>query len=397
MLQDSSRKRYKFVLAYGHLGADINQGTLAAILPFLIAAYHYNYATAAILVMVSNIVGSVIQPVFGLIADKKNRPVFMTVGILMACGGMGVVGLIHHFDGLCVAVIISGVGIALFHPQGAQLINHYADEGKKGFALGIFSFGGNLGFTIGPVFATAMIALAGLSGTTAFLIPAVLFAVVATIANHRLAAGAPQMEKTRVSKVLIGEDEWGQFAKLGALVICRSIIFSGLNTFLVLYFVDVLGRSESLGNTLLSVYYACSAVAALLGGKIADMVGHKKILCLSFCIYLPAVLLFALSGNMAVSVALLVPMGIGISLGYSPMVLMGQQYLPNHMGFASGITLGLSVSIGGIVAPFLGRIGDHYGLTHTFLAIAVVAAAAVVLSFLTKKPKSVERELFIDE
>ena len=60
----------RYVLALGHLCADMNQGMLSALIPFFIAAYSYDYTTSAYLVMVSNIIGSVIQPVVGHRADK---------------------------------------------------------------------------------------------------------------------------------------------------------------------------------------------------------------------------------------------------------------------------------------------------------------------------------------
>ena len=58
-------RTYNYLISCGHLCSDINQGALAAVLPFLIAAYHYDYATAATLVLFSNLVGSVVQPIFG--------------------------------------------------------------------------------------------------------------------------------------------------------------------------------------------------------------------------------------------------------------------------------------------------------------------------------------------
>ena len=41
---------YQTLLAACHFCSDINQSALAAVLPFLVAAYHYDYATAAMLV-----------------------------------------------------------------------------------------------------------------------------------------------------------------------------------------------------------------------------------------------------------------------------------------------------------------------------------------------------------
>lgn len=107
--------RARYILALGHMCSDINQGTLAAILPFLVAAYHYDYTTAALLVMASNLAGSIIQPIFGHMADKKNRPYCMLLGVCLA-GGMALTGFLSNFYALCVAVMISGIGIALFHP-----------------------------------------------------------------------------------------------------------------------------------------------------------------------------------------------------------------------------------------------------------------------------------------
>ena len=60
--------------------------------------------------------------------------------------------------------------------------------------------------------------------------------------------------------------------------------------------------------------------------------------------------------------ALLVPLAVFIFLPTSVLVVLGQEYLPNRVGMASGVTLGLAVSVGGMCAPLLGRLGDRYGM-----------------------------------
>ena len=86
-------RTYNYLISCGHLCSDINQGALAAVLPFLIAAYHYDYATAATLVLFSNLVGSVVQPIFGQLADRHNRPWLIPLGLLLAGGGMALTGV----------------------------------------------------------------------------------------------------------------------------------------------------------------------------------------------------------------------------------------------------------------------------------------------------------------
>ncbi|MCR5482393.1 MAG: MFS transporter [Clostridia bacterium] len=387
MTKEKYKSKRRYVLALGHLCADMNQGVLAAILPFLIAAYHYDYKTAAMLVMVSNLVGSVIQPIFGLLADKKVRPAMMSVGVIMAGFGMALTGLVDNFGLLCIAVVISGVGTAMFHPQAAQLINRVSLEGTKGESFGIFALGGNLGFMFGPALVTACIAVAGLKGTLVLVVPSIVFTVVQILFFEAPAEGLPYVAAEKNGPAKRPKDDWPEFIKLALLVTGRSVIFSGINTFVVLFLISQMHLSESTGNIFLTFYYAVGSVSAVAGGKLADMIGHRKIIWISWGILVPSLFLFSMNQNIVIAAILLIPMGIGISMLYSPLVLSGQQSLPNHMGLASGVTLGLSVSIGGIVAPALGSVGDDYGLVKVFVIIACIAVVPMILSFFLKEER----------
>ena len=220
------RKQYvRYIMALGHFCVDFTQGTLSAVLPFLIASYHYSYATAAVLVMVSNLIGSVIQPVFGVIADKVDRPHLVTIGALLAGGGMAAVGFIPSFWGLCIAVIVTGVGVAMLHPQAARMVNRMADESNRGMSMGIFSFGGNAGFTLGPVCAASAVTLLGLKGTLTFLIPAFLFAAVMGL-FYRDYEGEEQMApREEEASGQPADDWWGAFIKLGVLMLTKVTVY----------------------------------------------------------------------------------------------------------------------------------------------------------------------------
>ena len=133
--------KYKYLMSLGHFCSDINQGALSAVLPFLIAAHGYSYATAASLVMISNLVGSAVQPLIGYLSDKRSTTWAIPVGVLMAGSGIALTGFTSNFLGLCVAVVISGTGVSLFHPQAVKLVNYASDAGNRARSIGIFSFG----------------------------------------------------------------------------------------------------------------------------------------------------------------------------------------------------------------------------------------------------------------
>jgi FSR family fosmidomycin resistance protein-like MFS transporter len=74
---------------------------------------------------------------------------------------------------------------------------------------------------------------------------------------------------------------------------------------------------------------------------------------------------------------MLVLIGLTFYLPFSAMVVVGQQYLPNRVGLSSGVTLGLSVSIGGLVAPLLGKLADLHGLHAALTVVALLPILAL--------------------
>ena len=231
------KNKFAYILAFLHFCCDINQGALVAILPFLIATYHYDYATAASLVMAANIVGSLIQPIFGNLADKKNTPYIIPLGLILASGGIALTGVASHFMALCIFVMSMGVGVAMFHPQAARAINKCSNPHNKAQNIGIFSFGGILGFSLGPLVATATISAFGLKGMLLFLLPQILIFILFKSYYRDFKSIGELQPQTSKGVVNLGVDEWGGFLKLTALIFGRSIIFHGFNTFLALYFI----------------------------------------------------------------------------------------------------------------------------------------------------------------
>ena len=59
-------RRGMAVVSSGHALADCCQGAVPALLPFLIAANGWAYATASALVLAGTVSSSMVQPLFGL-------------------------------------------------------------------------------------------------------------------------------------------------------------------------------------------------------------------------------------------------------------------------------------------------------------------------------------------
>jgi MFS transporter, FSR family, fosmidomycin resistance protein len=363
------------VLGGGHLCVDLCQGAVPALLPFLAAERGYSYAALGALVLFSTIGSSIIQPLFGLLSDRFARPWLLPVGLTLAGVGIAFVGPAPSYGLTALAVVVSGVGVAAFHPEGAKFAN-LASRERKGRGMSLFSVGGNAGFALGPLLTTPLVLLFGLTGTVALAVLPLAAALLLTRALPRLR----QLEETVTDETVgAGRDDWGAFSRLGGMIALRSGVYFGLQAFIPAYFIAELGSSKAAGNAALTVMLAAGAVGTLVGGVLVDRRGARTVLIGTQAVLLPLLLVLPLAGA-AAATALLALVGFAAIASFSITILLGQTYLPSRVGLASGITLGLAIGLGGVAATALGVVADAFGLDAVLWTIAALPVPALLLS-----------------
>ena len=133
------------------------------------------------------------------------------------------------------------------------------------------------------------------------------------------------------------------------------------------------------------------AVGTYVGGRLVDRLGRRPIVVLSMGTLCPLLVAFLLVGRWPATV-LLVGIGFVVIANFSITVVMGQEYLPNRLGLASGITMGAAIGVGGLAAAGLGALADHTSLTTTMWTIALVPLPALLIA-LTLPPTETDRRL----
>jgi MFS transporter, FSR family, fosmidomycin resistance protein len=372
---------YKSValLSTAHLCDDINQGVVPAMLPFFIAGYHLTYAAAAGLVLAQTLASSVIQPLFGMLADRRSSPWLIPVGLSLAGIGVALSGLAPSYGLIFAAIALSGVGISAFHPEAARRVR-YLSGSRQATTMSLFTVGGMVGFALGPLLITPTLMALGTQGAIVLTIPVLTMALVVTYNLPRLAAVEPPRIATSGRLQVEGVERWGDFIRLTIVVVLRSIAFFGLNTFLPLYWTAILHGSKAGGGMALTTLASSVAIGTLLGGRMADRYGRKTVIAGSLAAVVPLLLTFVDARGIALAALMLVPIGIAVSAANSVTVVLGQDYLPNRVGLAAGVTLGLSMTIGGMLTPALGSVADHYGLRTAMFLVAVVPSLAFAMS-----------------
>jgi MFS transporter, FSR family, fosmidomycin resistance protein len=369
-------KRAMATLSAGHLFTDISQGSIPALLPFLISRDHLSYAAASALVLAATISSSVIQPLFGHLSDRISLPWLMPAGPVLGGLGVSLAGLAPSYGLTFAAIVLSGIGVAAFHPEGSRFAN-YVSGARRASGMSLFSVGGNIGFALGPVLVTPLVLAFGLHGAVFVLIPTGLMSVVLVRELPHLTSFRTDVAGGRVKRTEEHE-AWGPFALLAGVIALRSFVYFGMVTFIPLYFIHDLHTSKALGNSALTAMLLGGAVGTLTGGPLADRFGRRTVLIGSMLLLPPLIVGFIVSGPvLAIVFAALA--GAATIATFAVTIVMGQEYLPGRLGVAAGVTIGLSIGLGGAGAPLLGLLGDTHGLRSVFIAIAVLPIGALAL------------------
>ena len=370
-------RRAMAVLSAGHMFTDIGQGAVPALLPFLITRDHLNYASASALILAMTIASSVIQPVFGHISDRRSLPWLMPLGPALGGLGIALVGVAPSYPLTFAAVLLGGIGVASFHPEGSRFAN-YVSGSRRSSGMSLFSVGGNIGFALGPVLVTPLVIVFGLHGTLFLLIPTWLMAGVLIHELPRLRRFRVDLEGGRVQRS-DAHDAWRPFIILGGVIALRSFVYFGFVSFVPLYFVHDLHTSKALASLALTAMLIGGAAGTLIGGPLADRFGRRAVLRGSMLALPPLIVGFLLSGP-ALAIVIAALAGAVTIATFAITIVMGQEYLPGRIGVASGVTIGLSIGLGGIGAPLLGILADNHGLRSVFELLVFFPIAALALA-----------------
>jgi FSR family fosmidomycin resistance protein-like MFS transporter len=373
-------------LACGHAAADLCQGSIPALIPFLIAQRGYSFSAAGALLLVVTVGSSIIQPLFGAVSDRLQLSWLLPVGVGLSAIGIAGAGLSQSFALTCVLVGLGGIGVAAYHPEGARWAN-YASGERRGTGMSLFSVGGNTGFALAPILVTPAVLAFGLKGTALVaLIPALVAIVIAFELPHLRARSAEAVQAVAYSAGDRSGDDWSAFSRLIAVVSIRSVIYFGLQSFAAVWLIHEYAASAGAGNAALAAMLAAGAVGTLVGGRLVDRIGRRRVLVGSIVAQIPLLLGFVLAPTELLAGVLLAGIGFVTIMSFSVSVVMGQEYLPSRLGIASGFTLGLAIGMGGIAAALLGVLADHAGLETVMWVI--VAAPFVNLAIASTLPLS---------
>ncbi|MGW1177822.1 MFS transporter [Kitasatospora sp. NPDC002543] len=356
-----------------HIVNDLYQGAVPALLPFLMSQRHYSYTAVSGIALAASGLSSVVQPLFGLLVDRRPRGWLVPAGFLTAAAGIAGAATAHSYALTWLCAALAGLGIAAYHPPATNQAR--AAGGQSQRAMSLFSVGGTLGASLAPALVTLVVGSYGLDGGWLLAVPALVAALLWVVRgrSQRQRGHTPAAPST-ARGATTHRDDWRAFGRLVVTTVAWSIPYVTVTSMLALHIQRDLHGSTGTGAAALTLLTLAGAAGTLLGGWLGDRHGRMTPIRTGYLLAVPALAAVAFAPSTAVALTGAVAFGLAMFLPFAPQVTLAQDYLPTRPGTASGLTLGLAMSVGGLAAPALGGLADAHGLRTVLAAVLGVLA-----------------------
>ncbi|HUC67290.1 MAG TPA: MFS transporter [Stellaceae bacterium] len=371
-------------LSFSHLLNDLVASLVPAVYPLLKTSFGLNFADIGLVTLCYQLTASLLQPAVGLFTDRRPMPYSLPVGMAFTLCGLLLLSRAPHFALVLLAVMLVGIGSAVFHPESSR-IARAASGGRHGFAQSLFQMGGATGSALGPLLAALIVMPRGQGSIALFALVALLAMLVLTgvcrwykrarskpraSARAKAAAAMPSPRRTRLALFI-----------LLLLVFSKYFYLSSLTSYYTFYLIDRFHVSVENAQLHLFVFLGAAALGTFFGGPIGDRYGRKAVIWGSIVGALPFTLMLPYA-NLLWTGVLSAIIGLVLSSAFSAILVYATELVPGRVGTISGLFFGLAFGIAGLGAALLGEIADLTSIDFVYRACAYLPLVGLLTAFL---------------
>lgn len=371
-----------FMISFSHFLNDLIQSTIPSLYPIVKGEFNLSFAQIGIITLVFQLTASILQPFVGIYTDKKPNPRSLAIGMGLSMAGLLLLAAAQQYYVILIAVGLIGMGSSVFHPEASR-VAQLASGGQKGLAQSIFQVGGNSGSAIGPLLVALIILPLGKGYVSLFAIAAFIGIIVLWRIGNWYAERLSFKKSIflHTSKKVIFS-----ITILLALVFSKYIYLASMTNYFTFFLIDKFHISVKDSQLYLFMFLAAVAVGTILGGKLGDKYGRKKIIWISilgaapFTLCLPYLSLFW-------TIAFAVIIGLIIASAFSAILVFATDLLPNKIGLVAGLFFGFMFGMGGIGSAVLGAVADDTSIEYVFKICAFLPLMGIITAFLPNLKK----------
>jgi FSR family fosmidomycin resistance protein-like MFS transporter len=370
------------LFSLGHFFIDLYSAALGTFQPVLVDKLGLSLTQAGILGGLSVFSASVMQPAYGYLSDRFHSRLFTALAPAVAGIFISALGIAPTYGWLVALVLLSGCGVASFHPQASSRAT-LGLRGNRGQWMAIFISAGTLGLAAGPIYFSTFFSRIGPERTYWAALPGVAVTLMLLVLLPDPPRPAAHLRKHFDWKPL--QAVWKPLTILYFLVFIRSIVQIVFSQFLPLYLHRERGFGLTGASYSLALYLAAGAIGGFVGGHLSDRFGGRLVILISMAGCLPFLVLFFLTSGV-VSLIGLALTGLLLLFTIPVNVVMAQELVPSQAGTVSALMMGFAWGMAGLIfIPITGWAADHFTLHNALFTLALFPVIGIFLSL--KLPK----------
>ena len=370
-------------LSFSHMLNDMMQSLVPALYPMIKDNYNISFAQVGIITLAMQITSSMLQPVVGLVADRKPQPYSLAIGMASTLCGLLLLAHANHYLTVLFASAMVGIGSAVFHPEASR-VARLASGGRHGLAQSLFQVGGNVGSASGPILAALVVIPKG-QGSVAWFSTAALLAmsVLFMVGNwYRREHSVPRRARASATPLNLSRRHvFWSLAILLSLVFSKAFYQASLGTYYTFYLISKFHVSVAASQVYLFLFLASVALGTLVGGPIGDRIGRKAVIWGSILGAIPFALMLPFA-NLFWTPILTVIIGASMASASSASIVYALDLVPGKVGTMAGMFFGFSFGMAGIGAAALGKLADVTSIDTVYHFCAYLPLIGLLTVFL---------------
>lgn len=375
-------------LCSAHFVNDVYTGFLNPIMPFIAAKIGISMAVATVILSLSHIFSSLLQPIFGFFADNIFKRTFIFWGLLFTSIFIPLAPTSTHISVMILCIILGSLGSSLFHPQALGLANLLAGDDRAKF-MGIFIAMGTLGYSVGPLMSASVAQFWGLSKMPVLSILGIVcvFLMFRCVQKrHATSNSNPKYDfKVAFREILSNK----KLNILNVISMLKSLISTSCFIFLPFLWKDM-GYSPFFIGVALFVFIFIGGIGSLLSDRFEKAVGTLNVFYISMISTFPLMFLFVFTykTHPIISMIIFFVMGFITMLAVPVTMDMAQSIIPKYKSIIGGFINGFSWGIVALIMSMNGLVAQNFGITKVLLAVSVIPAVFSVFFVRYLKPIS---------
>ncbi len=370
-----TNKRAIMGLSMGHFMVDLYASALIPLYPFLTSKLGIKLSTISLIIACGHLFSSMMQPLFGFIADKMRHRTFMVWGLVMGAVFIPLTVITNKTWLVALFLLLGMCGNALFHPQVTSLVNTFNfNNPNLSKYMGAFMGLGTIGYALGPVISSSLVEHFGVYSLSYVTILGVSTAIILYFQVPKIPSSTINKSKENFIKIMKEILNKKPYLSLIWIAVVKSGVSISFGTYAP-FILKERGFTLSQIGIIISLFFILSGISMLTSSKIEKRIGAENIIKLSFWTILPLVLLFMFTIDKfpLLAVLIFILTGYFTFLSVSLTIVAAQNLMKEHKGVISGVMQGFSWGIGALSLAPLGYIAEAIGVDKILIVMALIA------------------------